>query len=397
VGSKRGALLVFAMLLVGTNLLVAPASAVPSAPPGTESGSSDWRTVSVGSISACGIRTTGRLYCWGYGGYLGDGGDGNTDQPVPTEVAGGHTTWRSVSVGGETTCAIRSPGRMYCWGNNFYGTFGNTTSGFSFVPTLVSGGFSDWTAVSAGTNATCGRRANGRLYCWGRDHKGQLGNGAVHGGGSTPRPVAGGFTDWTSVDAGGSSTCGRRANGRLYCWGENVWGQLGNGNQADRQAPTLVAGGFTDWTAVSAGSRHTCGLRRNAQLRCWGLGSDGQRGDGTTTESVTTPVLVSGGGWTHVSAGADHTCGRRNTGRLYCWGSHLWGQLGTGPSMPAVAPAPGQVAGNATDWSVVAAGAETTCARTRSGRLFCWGLDDFGELGNGSDGSDNSPSEVYAP
>jgi alpha-tubulin suppressor-like RCC1 family protein len=108
-------------------------------------------------------------------------------------------------------------------------------------------------------------------------------------------------------------------------------------------------------------------------------------------------VLVSGGGWTHVGAGLDHTCGRRSTGRLYCWGSHEWGQLGTGPPAGTTVPVPAQVTGGATDWSSVAVGGESTCARTRSGRLFCWGLDTFGELGNGDAGSDDSPSEVYAP
>jgi alpha-tubulin suppressor-like RCC1 family protein len=401
VRSKRGLSIALGLLLLGVGVSVDPASATPAgraASPVPESGSSDWRQVSAGAITTCGVRTSGRLYCWGYGqgGELGDGG--SSDQSVPTEVAGGETTWRSVSVGSGHACAIRAPGRLYCWGNNFYGPLGVGTAGGSRnVPTLVRGGFTDWTSVSAGQSSTCGRRAIGRLYCWGRDDKGQLGTGPGQGDRSTPGLVAGGITDWTSVDVGYDAACGRRAIGRLYCWGSNRFGNLGNGTGSGRQSPTLVAGGFTDWTMVSAGDDHACGLRANGQLRCWGGGAQGQRGDGTTSPTRLTPVLVNGTGWTQVTAGFFHTCARRSTGRLYCWGDNQNVQLGIGPSGSATRPTPTQVAGGATDWQGVSAGYRSSCARTRSGRLFCWGLDFAGALGNGSAGSDNSPSEVYAP
>jgi alpha-tubulin suppressor-like RCC1 family protein len=389
-------LLVLGMLV----LPLAGASASVSAQPAPESGSSDWLQVSVGAITTCGIRTTGRLYCWGYGegGELGDGG--TSSQEVPTEVAGGGTNWRSVSVGAQHACAIKAPGRLYCWGNDFYGPLGDGMAGGSRnVPTLVVGGFTDWTSVSTGRSFTCGRRANGRVYCWGRDLQGQLGTGPGLGDRSNPGLVAGGFTNWTSVDAGDYFACGRRANGRLYCWGENAYGQLGNGNQtADQQTPSLVQGGITDWASVSAGGSHTCGIRQGGQLLCWGDGEEGQRGGGDTTQAQTTPLVVSDFRWSQVSAGTSHTCGRRTNGRLYCWGQSLEGQLGSGTFGPApVETTTVQVSGGATDWQSVSAGYRNTCARTRSGRLYCWGYDLYGQLGNGDASTDDDPSEVFAP
>lgn len=399
--SKRGALVLLVMLVAGTGVLVAPVGAVPTTSAAPESGSSDWRQVSVGAITTCGVRTTGRLYCWGYGqgGELGDGG--TSDQAVPTEVAGGFSTWRSVSVGAQHACAIRAPGRLYCWGDNVTGVLGNGTLDDASVPRLVAGGFTDWTSVSAGNNSTCGRRANGRLYCWGRDATGQLGNGPVQGDRTTPGLVAGGFTNWTSVSTGTQFACGRRAPGRLYCWGYNGLGQLGIGSQTDQQSPVLVQGGFTDWSQVSAGGVHACGIRQSGQLRCWGRGDEGQRGDSTTTSVQTTPVVIAGFGWTQVEAGSLHTCGRRGTGvdagRLYCWGESQYGQLGAGNFGPAPVPAPAEVAGGATDWHSVSAGSRSSCARTRSGRLFCWGDGLYGKLGNGGNGTTDDPSEVFAP
>ena len=108
-------------------------------------------------------------------------------------------------------------------------------------------------------------------------------------------------------------------------------------------------------------------------------------------------MVVGGTGWTQVAAGNVHTCGRHSTGRLYCWGFNQEGQVGIGAYSPLVVPAPAQVAGSATDWNSVASGLRSSCARTRSGRLFCWGNDQYGTLGHGNEGSVPDPSEVYAP
>ena len=147
-----------------------------------------------------------------------------------------------------------------------------------------------------------------------------------------PALVAGGATNWTSVSAGNSTACGRRSTGRIYCWGADNNGQLGNGGTNTTQDhPSLVAGGATNWTAVSAGY-HSCGRRTTGQLFCWGYDGTGELGDGGTNTNQSEPVEVAGAAtdWAAVTTGTLHTCARKSTGQLFCWGSDVYGRLGDG-------------------------------------------------------------------
>ncbi len=378
------------LLVVGT---VVPTAAEAAAP---EAGSSDWRMVSGGLLHTCAIRTTGRLYCWGFdsSGQLGDGG-ANADQSTPVVVAESGVRWTTVSTGSEHTCGIRTTGNLYCWGSDAFGQLGDGGTNLNRnVPTLVAGG-NNWTSVSAGGNHTCARRASGRLFCWGFDDFGQLGNGAPAGA-ATPAEVAGLRTDWAAVDAGGNHTCARRASGRLFCWGLNNFGQVGNGvSGGTRLAPTEVMGRRTDWTTFTAGGGHTCARRASGRLFCWGLDQFGQVGNGGSEFQVPVPSQVSpASDWTAVSGGEAVTCGRRRSGRLYCWGTDAVGQLGNGGAN-ANSPTPTQVQGGATDWSKVSTSGRHVCAAITSQRLFCWGNDAAGQLGDGGLNADMStPAQV---
>jgi hypothetical protein len=393
----RLALVVLA--LAGTVALAGPAPAQPA----PESGSSDWRVVDVGLRHSCGIRTNGRLYCWGSDshGKLGNGG-ANTDAAIPTVVSGGFTDWTSVALGGSHSCGRRANGRLYCWGAESVGELGNGgANADASVPTLVAGGFTDWIAVAAGGTHSCGLRSNHRIRCWGSDIAGQLGDGGEDVNRTVPRLVGGGITNWVSVTTGDSHTCARRANGRLYCWGYDFNGELGNGPATQsRPLPSQVAGGFTDWTSVSAGDLHTCGRRANGRLYCWGSDSDGQIGDDATIGNKrSSPTLVAGGAtnWRGVSAGSATTCARRATGRLFCWGDDGYSELGNGGANTD-ASMPVQVAGGATDWATFDVGGATVCSRITSARLFCWGRDLEGQVGDaGTNTNQPRPVQVFAP
>lgn len=154
-------------------------------------------------------------------------------------------------------------------------------------------GTADWRTVSVGGYHSCGIRLTGRLYCWGSDSKGQLGNGGANTDQPTPVQVAGGATNWTQVTAGDNHTCARRATGRLYCWGADGGGQLGDGGaNLGQPTPTEVAGSLTDWTHVEAGGIHTCARRATKRLYCWGFDGNGRLGDGGANTSQPTPVEV---------------------------------------------------------------------------------------------------------
>jgi alpha-tubulin suppressor-like RCC1 family protein len=387
-------MLLLALVLLLTELATAPPSSAQASP---EVGTANWRAVSAGGVHTCGIRTTGRLYCWGRGssGAIGTGGNGNEDRP--TEVAGGGTDWRSVSTGTFHTCARRGTGHLWCFGYDQSGQLGDGGTSDQFSPVEVLGTFADWRSVSAGGNHTCGIRANRRLYCWGADQFGQLGDGGTNSNQPAPAEVAGNHADWTAVSAGFTHTCARRSNGRLYCWGRDLEGQVGNGPPFSTVgSPALVAGGFTNWSSVAAGGYHTCARRANGRAYCWGEDDDGEIGDGGGVVDRNAPRLVGGGftNWTMVTAGLDHSCGRRANGRAYCWGKDFDGQVGRAGG-GADRTTPGEVAGGATTWTTVSAGQLHTCARRANARIWCWGYNASGQLGIGTTGTARqTPVEV---
>ena len=352
-----------------------------------EVGRTGWQQLSVGSDHACASRASGRLYCWGgnFYGSLGNGDRGaGADRTLPVAVAGGATDWAVVSAGGHT-CARKTSGRLFCWGDNFYGQLGIGDHRQPHpTPVEVSGGFTDWTDIAAGGTFTCALRSTGRLFCWGLDFNGQLGDGA-NADQLTPVEVAGGSTDWTAVSAGRENACALKTSGRLYCWGRNDHGQLGDGTTTDRSTPVEVSGAATDWAAVSTGARHTCAVKTSGRLFCWGGDARGRLGNGgAVTGDKPTPVEVAGGAtdWAQVGAGTTDTCAVKTSGRMFCWGSDADGRLGNGGANVDRA-APVEVAGSSVGWRSVGVGAFHACARKTSGRLFCWGRDRQGQLGNG--------------
>lgn len=238
--------------------------------------------MSAGGDQACGRRATGRLYCWGLG------------RTSPTEVVGGLTTWGAPSVGQVHVCARRTTGRLYCWGNDRRGQLGNGAGGNRAVPVEVAGALTTWTSVSAGGEHICGRRTDGRLYCWGDDSESQLGNGGANVARQTPGVVASFFADWASVSTGSTHTCARRGTGRLYCGGNDSFGQVGDGGtNTDRSVPTEVSGALTTWTSVSAGVSFACAPQTTLKLYCCGHDLQERLGNGPGLANQNVPDEVS--------------------------------------------------------------------------------------------------------
>lgn len=402
----RLVLLSFVGALAWLLVIAAPATVTPAAA-SARVGSSPvprevtavWRQVDAGSAQTCAVRSDGRLFCWGRGdhGELGNGAE--DDHAHPVEVAGGRTDWAVVSAGMFHTCARRRTGQLYCWGQDDWGQLGDGGTNTSrSSPVEVAGGRTDWAGISVGGDQTCALRRDGRLFCWGSDAVGQLGDGGTDTDQSVPVEVAGDRTDWANVSAGEGHTCARRTTGRLFCWGRDDHGQRGDGGGVGPSAgtPVQVTGGRTDWIKVTAGGAHTCAVRRDGRLFCWGFGIYGQRADGSHAPDRGAPVEVVGArtDWSVVAAGSMHTCARRTTGRLFCAGYDGSGQLGVGGG-PSDRATPTQVAGARTDWSAVTAGGGHACALRASGRLFCWGADAYGQLGVGGGAfSRSTPVEV---
>ena len=232
-------------------------------------------------------------------------------------------------------------------------------------------------------------------FSWGSDSEGQLGDGVVGGSRVAPGTAAAGF-EWKVLRAGWSHTCGVREDNTLWCWGINNLGQLGDGTEdIDRPLPVQV-GSASDWITVSPGSLHTCGIRAGGQLWCWGAGGNGQLGDGLSTGSLVPVRVGTLSDWHEVSAGGFRfTCGIRGEGDLYCWGDNGHGQLGVGDFNDRATPTPL----GASPWKGVNTGNRHACAISAvTDRAFCWGRNDEKQIVEGtSTTSFTTPVEIDEP
>jgi alpha-tubulin suppressor-like RCC1 family protein len=192
-----------------------------------------------------------------------------------------------ISTGDFHTCGLTSSGAAYCWGANFEGQLGDGTTTISGVngPQAVIGGLK-FASISVGYISTCGLTSSGAAYCWGSNGNGQLGDGTTTSSGvNGPQRVIGGLK-FASIQPGAFHTCGLTSRGAAYCWGENNYGQLGDGTTTDSNAngPQRVLGGLK-FASNQPGAFHTCGLTTRGATYCWGRNVEGQLGDGTTTSS----------------------------------------------------------------------------------------------------------------
>lgn len=350
------------------------------------------RPIAAGSYHTCAI-VDGGAKCWGENnqGQLGTGSydPANTPQPVTGLPAGQRVV--AIDGGYWHTCAALENGTVWCWGFNTDGQLGDgTLGGNRTVPAQVSG-ITDAVTVEALGSSSCALRSSGAVACWGDDQFGQLGNGP---GGDSPTPSAVvDLADAVAIGGHGEHACALRATGQVVCWGNGEDGQNGDGTKQNRQVPTPVPGIDTA-TTVASDYYHNCSLQPGG-LRCWGANWDGMIGDGTLVERLT-PVAVSGlpQDLLTVGTGLQHTCVLDNGGGAYCWGNSKYGQLGiAGAGMPS-RPAPSAAATGLSDAATIVAGYDHTCVATNAGAMKCWGGNTSGQLGLGNNNVSDVPVTV---
>jgi alpha-tubulin suppressor-like RCC1 family protein len=244
---------------------------------------------------------------------------------------------------------------------------------------------------SAGAYHTCALvSAGGSIDCWGENYYGQLGNGTNKNNSTKPVAVSG-ITTAIEVGAGGEHTCALLTGGKIDCWGYNKFGELGNGTTKESTTPVEVSGVSTA-VQVSAGYAHTCALLSSGKIDCWGENAYEQLGDGKTANS-STPVEVSGiSTATSVTAGGFGTCATLSGGTVDCWGYGEFGELGNGKTENSSTPVKVSNISNAV--AVTAVGYFQACAQLSSGTIDCWGDNEDGELGNGTTTNSSTPVAV---
>lgn len=394
--------------------------------------------ITAGSLHTCAVLATGEIQCWGRNtsGQLGD--DSIEPRAAPVQVVG-ITNAIIVTAGDRHTCAGLSTGAVQCWGDADNGQLGDGNLTPSRTPVTIKG-IDNAVSITEGYLHSCALLITGTVQCWGLNRNGQLGLGrfsinqpspeAVNGLEHVVAVMAGGvhtcafvtpaetrcwgsngsgqLGDPTSsfsasnlpvstiltrsisagaVVSGGEHSCAVRVDGTVACWGANFAGQLGNGTRTFRSPPVAVSG-LTTAVSVALGKLHSCALLTNGLVACWGANGVGQLGIGTTeVNGPDRPTLVineSGNklsGVKQVAAGHNHTCALLTTGKVQCWGFNIHGQLGNGERTDK--PFPVTVTG-ITDAVELRLGADHSCARLASGAVRCWGSNERGQIGSGS-------------
>ena len=258
-------------------------------------------------------------------------------------------------------------------------------------------------AVVGGGFHTCALTSGGGAKCWGNNFFGQIGDGQVCGGPPPLQPwclipvdVSGLSSGVAAIAAGEDHTCALTSAGGVKCWGFNAYGQLGDGTTSERNTPVDVSGLASGVVAIAAGPFHSCAITNAGGAKCWGLNDHGQLGDGTQMDRHA-PVDVSGlaGGVAAIAGGYGHTCALTNAGAVKCWGTNQFGELGDDQACGIdVCLTPVDVSGLGSGVAAIAAGGDYTCALTTVGGLKCWGENEVGELGDGTTTDRHTPVDV---
>lgn len=391
-----------------------------------------FRDVFAGDYYACGIGTNDRAYCWGFGqdGQLGNIALVNRSGPSwpVTQVDtldGPFPTFRSISGGKSHACGISVARTLFCWGYNpdqrqFLAASGRSAKA---VDVTTAGGFNlllaSTSVVSAGEVFSCAVTNGGIALCAGNDESGQTGTGVA------PAPsVATALVDTVTINpvkpkhysmiaVGQRHACGMprvaAPSAVAWCWGQNNNGQLGDGLAAfaDSLRPSpvnmaTVLGGVFDTTSLVAGTAHTCALTPTGTAYCWGSNSNGQLGNASVAIGgrSSSPVTVAGPAFVHLYSGEFHTCGLTAGGQAWCWGRNASGQLGIGTTTDS--PTPVAVT-TALTFRTLSLGELFTCGVTgtpvigavgttgSAGTIYCWGDNEFGQLGIGTFSPNGAP------
>lgn len=361
--------------------------------PAPVGGLADVTRVVLGAEHSCALQREGWLSCWGQNQAGQLGADGDKSSSVPVRVGGQYTAVAAMRLG---TCAISKAGQVMCWGHNERGQLGDGTTTLRRSPVPVSF-LSNAGDIECGHETCCALAYHAQhgagVYCWGTNAGAQLGDGGALQMSSVPVKVALPHAQpAVRIAAANGTVCALHQDGRVSCWGRNAQHEIPGGAAGPARPPALTNLESVSW--IEAGYAHFC-ARRPDGLYCWGENEQSQLGTGDGLEQAV-PVLALAGDVTGAALGLDFSCAVHLDHQVHCWGANRFGQLGTGATdVIALDEAP--IEGFSEPVAEIGAGHAHTCARTSSGRVYCWGGNDRGQLGAGDTTHRGIPWAVTLP
>lgn len=386
--------------------------------------------IAVGENHACAIASDSQAYCWGTNFFdaLGNSNPRSYDSPVDIPMAVDTSgvlkgkTIKSITAGARHTCVIASGNQAYCWGDNDGSSLGDNSTDSSELPTSVYANDKlkgkTIKSISAGGFHTCVIASDNQAYCWGNNANGQLGNNSMATQSNVPvdLDISGVLKGKTIkfISAGFSHTCVIASDNQAYCWGFNGSGALGDNSNKDSNTPVAVdrTGVLKDKTikSISAGNQVTCVIASDDKAYCWGADGSGNLGRNQNTFSPrfsSTPVAVNMSGvlngktFIAISVGHNHNCAIASDNQAYCWGQDDFGQLGNNSNTIELSSTPIAVytADVLKDKTIksISAGFTQTCAITSDNQAYCWGYNGSINIDMGNNSSTNKPVRIQIP
>ena len=355
--------------------------------------------VSTGDYHTCYLSSIGKVECWGWNKYGQSGLEIGEENVLPgnwLDLDG----FAQISAGAYHTCAVTAAHQVYCWGRNNSGQLGNGTTTDSQSPTIVIGlEGAKIDKVVSGSLHTCAFEIGRKAWCWGSNRDGKLGNSTPEFISTRPVEVSAPVSKTADISLGATFTCAAGTDGEAWCWGDGSFGQTGNNNPASNTAPQMITTLPTAVVRVSSGWFHTCALAGGDSIMCWGKNYEGELGNSSTVSRADAAHLTGikdGTTFKDLDAGGRTTCALTTDSQVYCWGKNDYGQLGIRSLSDYLYPM--QVS-ELQDEQVtsIAVGASHVCALTKQNKLWCWGANDHLQLGKDSIELVNVPIQIEIP
>jgi alpha-tubulin suppressor-like RCC1 family protein len=342
------------------------------------------KQLATGYRHSCVVLTDNRVMCWGSNGF-GQLGNNTTTASSTPALAIGLNNAAQIATGLDHTCALTTAGTVICWGQNVNGELGLGHNNDRLTPTMIPN-LSGVTQIKAKGAFTCALLSSGTVKCWGANTN----NAALGDGTTTNRNVPTNvlnISGATQLAVGSAHACVLVQGGAVRCWGANDYGQAGDGSMTHPKAQAVQVTGISGALELDAGLFHSCVRLAAGEVKCWGLGAHGQRGDGSTTANMFAPVAATQlAGATQLYLGGEHTCIKVASGAVRCLGSNEHGQLGDSSLVIGASARSTSLrnVSNLSNASEARGGRSHTCALLSDKTLRCWGRNDAGQLGDGT-------------